>query len=68
MSFKTMRGMLYPDGKLALPSDEIPDHPVAVMVTLLEQDEETSLSKLGDYHEMLTDYEERLARGEIQWQ
>ncbi len=34
----------------------------------LEGDEEAMLSKLGDYLDQLTDYEERLARGEIQWQ
>jgi hypothetical protein len=33
-----------------------------------EGDEEESLSELGDYWIQLTDYEERLARGEIQWQ
>jgi hypothetical protein len=31
-------------------------------------DEEVTLSELGDYLNQLTDYEERLARGEIQWQ
>ena len=30
--------------------------------------EEIALSELGDYLEQLTDYEERLARGEIHWQ
>ena len=37
------------------------------MVTILE-DEQALLTELGDYLEQLTDYEERLARGEIQWQ
>lgn len=33
-----------------------------------EGDEGEALSELGDYLDQLTDYEERLARGEIQWQ
>ncbi len=33
-----------------------------------EGDEEATLSELGDYLDQLTNYEERLARGEIQWQ
>jgi hypothetical protein len=32
-----------------------------------EMDDETALSEPGDYLEQLTDYEERLARGEIRW-
>ncbi len=42
--------------------------PCGVMVTILESGEEEALSELGDYLDRLTDYEERLARGEIQWQ
>jgi predicted DNA-binding antitoxin AbrB/MazE fold protein len=30
--------------------------------------EEADMAELGDYFPHLTDYEERLARGEIQWQ
>ncbi len=33
----------------------------------LEGHEEAMLSELGDYLNQLEDYEERLARGEIQW-
>jgi hypothetical protein len=33
-----------------------------------DDEEETALSKLGDYLNQLTDYEEQLARGEIHWQ
>lgn len=33
-----------------------------------EGDREMLLSELGDYLPQLVDYEERLARGEIQWQ
>jgi hypothetical protein len=32
-----------------------------------EMDDEAALSEPGDYLEQLTDYEERLARGEIRW-
>lgn len=67
MSFKTVQGILSPDGKLTLSNESLPDHPVPVMVTLLEHDDE-SLSDLGDYQPQLADYEDRLARGEIQWQ
>jgi hypothetical protein len=68
MAFKTVEGVLHPDGTLALPREELPDHPVRVMVTLLEADEGTALAAVGDYSERLTEYEERLARGEIRWQ
>jgi hypothetical protein len=53
---------------MALPAAELPDHPVRVMVTFLEMDEQGFLTETGDYLAQLTDYEERLARGEIQWQ
>ncbi len=38
------------------------------VLTDLEGDEEAMLSELGDYLDQFTDYEGRLARGEIQWQ
>jgi hypothetical protein len=68
MTYKTLEGVLHPDGKVALPRDEMPDHPVRVLVTILDCGDEAAVAELGDYHEQLTDYEERLARGEIQWQ
>ena len=68
MIYKTLEGVLHPDGKMMLPPEEIPAHPVRVMVTFLENSEETALADLGDYLKSLTDYEDRLARGEIQWQ
>lgn len=68
MTYKTLECVLQPDGKVTLPPDELPNHPVRVMVTILEEEDETLLSELGDYLEQLTDYEERLARGEVQWQ
>ena len=68
MSYKTVQGILHPNGTLTLTGDELPAHPVPVMVIILEPDEELALANLGDYHGKLTDYEERLARGEIQWQ
>ena len=34
----------------------------------LEADDEATLSVPGDYLEQLTDYEERLARGEVRWE
>jgi hypothetical protein len=68
MAFKTLEAVLHPDGRLTLSPADLPDHPVRVMVTLLEGDEDSTLAEPGDYLEQLTDYEERLARGEIRWQ
>jgi hypothetical protein len=68
MTQKTLVGILYPDGRLMLPEGELPNHPVRVAVTIEEDHPEAGLADLGDYLEQLTDYEERLARGEIQWQ
>jgi hypothetical protein len=68
MTHKTLEGVLYPDGRVSLPPEALPDHPVRVVVTLLEADDDTALADPGDYLERLTDYEERLARGEIRWQ
>jgi hypothetical protein len=68
MTYRTLTGVLHPDGKVMLQLEELPDHPVRVLVTLLEDNEEAGLSEVGDYLEQLTGYEERLARGEIRWQ
>lgn len=68
MTFQTLECVLRPDGTVSLPSSQLPPRPVRVMVTVLEPIGDESLSELGDYAERLSDYEERLARGEIQWQ
>lgn len=68
MIYKTLEGVLNPDGRLMLPPDEMPEHAVRVMVTILEDGEDEPLSELGDYLDQLTAYEDRLARGEIRWQ
>ena len=68
MTYKTVQGVLHPNGMLTVTGEQLPDHPVAVMVTILEQIGEESLTDLGDYQEQLLEYEERLARGEVQWQ
>ncbi len=68
MIYKTLQGMLHPDGTVTFPSNDRPDHPVRVLVTFLEDGENASLTEPGDYLARLTDYEDRLARGEIQWQ
>jgi hypothetical protein len=68
MSFRTLETTLQPDGRLSLPQSELPSKPVRVMVTMLNADEDAQLAELGDYSAALTDYEDRLARGEIQWQ
>jgi hypothetical protein len=66
MVYKTFQGVLNPDGRLTLPAAELPEHPVRVMVTILEPSEEEALAEVGDYLDQLTDYEDRLERGEIQ--
>jgi hypothetical protein len=68
MVYRTVEGILRPDGTLTLASGELPSQPVRVMITLLEEDTEHELAQPGDYLAQLNDYEERLARGEIQWQ
>ncbi len=68
MIYKTLEGVLSPDGRVTLPPDELPEHPVRVMVTILDNGKEQALWEVGDYLDQLTDYEDRLARGEIQWQ
>ena len=68
MIYRTFETTLGPDGRLDLSPQDLPEHPVRVMVTILEDGEGRKLSELGDYHERLIDYEERLTRGEIQWQ
>jgi hypothetical protein len=65
---RTVEGVLHPDGSLSLSPAELPDHPVRVMVTILEAEDDSWLSQPGDYLERLTEYEERLARGEMRWQ
>jgi len=36
LTYKTLECVLQPDGKVTLPPDELPNHPVRVMVTILE--------------------------------
>ena len=68
MTFRTLETTLQPDGRLTLSKSELPAKAVRVMVTMLDADEDLQLTELGDYNTALTDYEDRLARGEIQWQ
>ena len=35
MTYKTLEGMLQPDGKVTLPMGDLPDHPVRVLVTIV---------------------------------
>lgn len=68
MMFPTYEGVLHPDGTVQLTQDRLPGRAVRVLVTLLESEDDSSLSEPGDYLERLEDYEDRLARGEIRWQ
>ena len=45
------------------------EHSVRVMVTIFESDEEAAQSERAEViRNRLKDYDERLARGEVQWQ
>lgn len=66
MTYKTVEGTLHPNGTVTLTPEDLPARSTRVMVTFLDAEDE-ALSDLGDYQEQLQDYEERLARGEIQW-
>ncbi|HVC96877.1 MAG TPA: hypothetical protein VND64_24575 [Pirellulales bacterium] len=68
VTYKTLETTLNPDGRLELALTELPERPVRLMVTILDDGEDGLLSELGDYHDRLSDYEDRLERGEIQWQ
>ncbi len=68
MVYRTMEGILRPDGTVTLSPGELPSQPVRVLLTILEPDENVLLGEPGDYLAQLNDYEERLARGNIQWQ
>jgi hypothetical protein len=67
MALSTVEGILHPDGRLDVSRDQLPSEPVRVLVTILGAPPEAERTELGDYLAQLTDYEERLARGEIQW-
>jgi hypothetical protein len=67
MTYKTLEGVLHPDGQVRLPQDVWPQRPVRVLVTILEEAADDGLAEPGDYLEQLTDYEERLALGQVQW-
>jgi hypothetical protein len=68
MIYQTFSATLHPDGKVTLPLDQLPPHPVRVLVTIMQDSEDALLTELGDYQQQLMDYEERLARGEVRWQ
>lgn len=36
MIYKTLEGVLNPDGQVILPREELPEHSVRVMVTIME--------------------------------
>ncbi|HHT9136570.1 MAG TPA: hypothetical protein ACFYEK_04915 [Candidatus Wunengus sp. YC60] len=66
---KTVKGIIRPNGKIDLDDFEIPQFPIRVMVTILDEDlpKESKLSEVGDYLERLENYEEALAKGQVQW-
>ena len=66
---KTVKGIIRPNGKIDLDDFEIPKFPIRVIVTILDEDlsKESKLSEVGDYLEQLENYEEALAKGQVQW-
>ena len=68
MTYKTVEGVLHPDGTVTVATGELPALPVRVLITVLESGEGTVPSDLGEYLGQLTEYEQRLAAGEIEWQ
>ncbi|MEM2947893.1 MAG: hypothetical protein QXN96_06650 [Candidatus Bathyarchaeia archaeon] len=67
--YKTVPGVLKPNGKIELSDISLPSRPVKVLVTFVEEplEEEAQLSELGDYLHQLEAYEDLLAKGEIVW-
>lgn len=65
----TVKGIMKPDGKIELDDCDMPQGPVKVLVTILDEEiEETKqLSEQGDYLKQLESYEDALAKGSIQW-
>lgn len=65
---KTVKGIIRPNGKIDLDDFEIPQFPIRVIVTILDEDlsKESKLSEVGDYLEQLENYEESLAKGQVQ--
>jgi hypothetical protein len=68
MTYKTVEGVLHPDGTVMLPPEELPALPVRVLITVLESVDDTALSGPGEYLDQLTEYEQKLAAGDIEWQ
>ena len=48
MIYRTLEGVLQPDGKVTFAHATAPPHPVRVLVTLLEDAEDRPLSEMGD--------------------
>lgn len=65
--YKTLNGVLTPDGKLTLENEKMPEFPMEVKVTIVKPYSGPDLSDIGDYNENLESYEDRLAKGEISW-
>ena len=62
MAYRTLESVLHPDSHLSLPTAELPQRPIRVMVTMMEDDAAESLADIGDCHVTLRNNEELLAR------
>lgn len=47
MAYRTLETVLHPDSHLALPAEELPQRPVRVMVTILEDESVDQIDGLG---------------------
>lgn len=68
--YKTLKGILYPEGRIEFLEEEKVNHPVEVMITLLDenlQEDLVILSSMGDYLKQIDSYENQLAQGKILW-
>ena len=54
MAYRTLESVLHPDSHLTLPSVELPKRPIRVMVTMLEDDEDQSVSDIGDHEAVVS--------------
>ncbi len=68
--YRTIMGVLYPEGRIEFSEEESMNYPVEVMVTILDEglrEELSELSSMGDYLKNLNLYEDQLAQGKFLW-
>ena len=63
---RILEGILEPTGRIKLTNGKMPDHPVKIKMTVLEETMQL-LDEIGDYLPQLENYENLLAKGKIRW-